>query len=180
MSRPRPRLPHAARLIALGLGCVCFLWACGPKGEPPASVSQAPVSAPLDLEAARAVLVTGTPEESQALVASLVAAEPPPLDWLRQGLQDENRNVREWCAHALGDLAPNQPDIIEALRIAFEDEDDWVRWKAARALGNIGPAAQAALPALEKAAADVREEVVHAAAVRAVQQIRGTPDTPNR
>ena len=134
----------------------------------------APADAPtLDLDAVRDVFREGDVEASRQLANRVATSHPAPVAWLLEGLSDPDRNVREWSAHILGDVAPQQEDAVRALMRAFEDEDDWVRWKAARALGSIGPLAAPALPLLEKAAADVREEVVHAAAQRAVQQIRG-------
>lgn len=144
-------------------------------------------SVPVDLVQARAAFVQGDVEESRGWVATIVASDNTPIIWLLEGLRHEDRGVREWSAHILGDLALREAalhagaegksalaeeQIVAALIVSFEDEDDWVRWKAARALGNIGPAARAALPMLERAAADVREEVVHAAAKKAVAQIR--------
>ena len=68
----------------------------------------------------------------------------------RQRCRD--RGVREWSAHALGDLAPQEDGVVRALVLSFEDTDDYVRWKAARALGNIGPRAAMALPLLRVSA----------------------------
>lgn len=132
----------------------------------------APGPAPMDLEQAREVFVQGDVEASKALALRIAASEDAPVAWLLAGLRHEDRNVREWSAHILGDVAPPEDAVVAALMVSFEDEDDWVRWKSARALGNIGPSARAALPLLEQAAADVREEVVHAAALKAVRQIR--------
>ena len=146
------------------------LTACGPEQPEQAPTPPAPA---VDLEEARAVFAEGDVEASKALAGRIAAMTSAPVAWLLEGLTDENRHIREWSAHALGDLAPQQDDVVQALIRAFEDEDDWVRWKAARALGNIGPLAAPALPLLEKAASDVREEVVYASAQRAVKQIRG-------
>ena len=128
--------------------------------------------ATVDLARARLVFAEGDVEESRLWVRKVAELEVPPIAWLLAGLEDEDRNIREWSAVALGDIAPADEAVVVALMRSFEDEDDWVRWKAARALGNIGPAARSALPLLERAAADVREEVVHAAALKAVGQIR--------
>jgi len=129
----------------------------------------------VDLTRARAAFLEGDVEACKGWAKSVAKQAPPPVDWLLEGLEHDDRNVREWSAHILGDVETADERVVDALLLAFEDEDDWVRWKAARALGNIGPRAHAALPALLKAAHDVREEVVQAAAIKAVAQIRGEP-----
>lgn len=133
-----------------------------------------PVAAPtLDVAATRAAFASPDPEQVHAALARLLAVEPPPTDWLLAQLRDPNRGIREWSAHALGDIAPQETRAVDALLVAFEDPDDYVRWKAARALGNIGAPAERALAVLEPVAeSDQEVEVVGATARKAVRQIR--------
>ena len=156
-------------------------------GDPPAH----PARPTLD-EAARASLReafrSAEPERVDAALATLAAAEAP-LDWLLEGLQQPDRGVREWSAHALGDLAARgdfaagaalaerTDGVVRALVLSFEDKDDYVRWKAARALGNVGPNAAMALPLLRVCAeAESEQAVTRAAAIKAIAQIEGRAD----
>jgi HEAT repeat protein len=162
--RPPPRI--LALLIA---GVVALLvWGTGAPGP---RVPQPPPP-PLDEAAALAAFRSGEAERVRAALARVREARPPPVDWLVASLRDPDRGVREWSAHALGDLAPQDARVVDALLVAFEDPDDYVRWKAARALGLIGAPAARAIPVLEQAATAKIDVIVNATAVRALEQIR--------
>lgn len=150
----------------VGLVLAVLLGACGTQPRASRDVLDAAALASLRGDFASA------DEARIAQALSEIHDARPPLDWLVAGLADADRGVREWSAHALGDLAPRRPDVLRALMRAFEDPDDWVRWKAARALGNLGPYAAPALPLLRTAAAQ-QQEVVRAASEKAVRQITG-------
>lgn len=137
-----------------------------------------------DAESPRAPV---SPEE---LVTTFASADRPAIDALLARMQADvvpeyegllvahlthrDRGVREWSAHALGDLGFTSDATITALISAFSDKDDWVRWKAVRALGLIGPQAKRALPLIEPVADAAQEvEVVRAAAKVAVKRIKG-------
>ncbi len=158
------------RALPIG-GLVCFLLLVG-CGSPEVEVAAPPE--PLTVEARariRSVLASADPDEVKAALAEIARAAPS-IPWLLEGLLDSNRGVREWSAHALGDLAPQDDGVVRALVVSFEDKDDYVRWKAARALGNIGPRAAMALPLL-RVAAETETEVLQAASQKAVRQISG-------
>ncbi|MDA1195948.1 MAG: HEAT repeat domain-containing protein [Planctomycetota bacterium] len=163
-----------ARLLALVV-LAGALAGCGPD-EPGAGVTSPP-AAPValtqeQLDAMRVTFASPKPAAVERALKRIAAAEPPTA-WLLEGLLHPDRGVREWSAHALGDLAPQDDGVVRALVLSFEDVDDYVRWKAARALGNIGPRSAIALPLLEAAAeAEHEVEVVRAASARAVEQIR--------
>lgn len=112
-----------------------------------------------------------------AALARILAAEPP-VDWLLEGLLDGDRGVREWSAHALGDLAARgeaaarSETVVRALVVALQDQDDYVRWKAVRALGNIGPPARVALPLIRETVA-TSQEILRASGEKALEQIEG-------
>ena len=151
-------------LVATALAIVLALWT---------SASLPAAAPPLDETAVLDAFASPDPERVRAALTSVRATRPPPIDWLMKQATSENRGVREWSIHALGDIAPQEPRVVDLLIAAFEDDDDYVRWKAARALGNIGALAERALPLLEPSAqAEDEVEVVRATAIRAVRQIR--------
>ncbi len=121
------------------------------------------------------VFASADREAIDALIAEMKADPFPDYEGLLvANLAHDNRWVREFSAHALGDLGFTSSATVSALMYAFGDKDDWVRWKAVRALGLIGPPAKRALPLIEPAAnAKDEVEVVRAAAQVAVKQIRG-------
>jgi hypothetical protein len=81
-----------------------------------------------------------------------------------QALKDEDEDVREAAAGALGKIGPGAEKAVPALIQALKDEDRWVREAAAGALGKIGPGAEKAVPALIQALKDYYEELREAAA----------------
>ncbi len=101
-----------------------------------------------------------------------IQAAAPPLDWLLEGLLDDDRGVREWSAHALGDIAPQDDRVVRALIVSLQDKDDYVRWKVVRALGNIGPRAKLALPLIKETVAS-SQEILRASGEKAIRQIEG-------
>jgi HEAT repeat protein len=114
------------------------------------------------------------PEIERLIARMQVHVFPEYEGLLVANLAHADRGVREWSAHALGDLGFTSSGTIGALIHAFGDKDDWVRWKAVRALGLIGPPAKRALPMIEPVAnAEQEVEVVRAAAKVAIQRIRG-------
>lgn len=108
-------------------------------------------------------------------VEQLVALGPGAVPKLLPLLEHEHRSVREWTAHALGDLAPQDRASIDALIRSLDDPDDYVCIKAARALGRIGPAAYPALPVLTKLAI-ANQEALSGTAALAVDRIDPHPD----
>jgi len=162
---------------------ICFALVCGTSlafvgcGTPDATRAS-------EIEAAD--LLDAFASADKAVILPLIARLPgavvrrgtetlTPTTFLLEGLQHPDRGVREWSAHALGDLSPHEMRVVDALLVAFDDEDDWVRWKAVRALGCLGPFAKKALPLIEPAAhAQQETEVVRAAALVALRQIGGT------
>ena len=160
------RAPAALLLLAL---VVAGVWWTRMMPEFGSDAQEATVP---DLAAVRAAFASADRPAIETQLAKLAACKPAPVAWLLAGLRDPDRGVREWSAHALGDLAPPGPEVVDALIVAFEDEDDWVRWKAARALGALR--ARKALDVLRVAAeADQETEVVRAAAQAAVTAIEG-------
>jgi HEAT repeat protein len=60
-------------------------------------------------------------------------------------LKDEDSNVRQEAAVALGNLGPLAKPAIPALSATLTDQDSTVRYRAAEALGHIGPNAVGSL-----------------------------------
>jgi len=71
---------------------------------------------------------------------------------LVKSLKDENYNVRDSAARALGNIGPNASPAIPDLTKALQDGEWWVRESAAKALTNIDPPGNVVRPILEKAA----------------------------
>lgn len=162
--------PQRTALAALGALALALFLAWGKTETMP------PLPPPLDRAAVLDAFASPDPDRVRAALQRIREARPAPTQWLVGLLRHPNRGIREWSAHALGDLAPRDPEVVRALVAAFEDEDDYVRWKAARALGNIGPLSAAALPLLERSASTDQEvEIVRATAMKAVEQIRSSP-----
>ena len=112
------------------------------------------------------------PERVREALAWIRATKPPPVEWLVGLVKHENRGIREWSVHAIGDLAPAEARIVDLMLEAFEDEDDYVRWKARARVGKSRSAFRTCAPKLEPTAQSEDEvEVVRATAVRAVRQI---------
>jgi HEAT repeat protein len=82
-------------------------------------------------------------------------------------LKDEDADVREHAAEALGDIGPAAAAAVEPLTGALRDPNARVRHDAARSLGQIGPAARPAVPAL-RGLRDDPEPAVREAAARAL------------
>ena len=85
------------------------------------------------------------------------------LDTLVAALEDEDYEIREHAAIALGKIGQNNDRIISALLAALEEDDDTdVRMQAAIALGNIGESDDRVISALLRAlkyfSSDVREQ----------------------
>lgn len=158
-------------LVPVGvLALLALVWSVAAARVRPQAVDRAELFA-----TARAAFVSEDPARIHPALAHLERLRPPPVDFLLEGLRSPNRGVREWSAHALGDLARDgvlhrTEPVVTALLRAFRDTDDWVRWKAARALGNLR--ARRALPALRRTL-ELDTEIGRASALKAVEQIEG-------
>jgi len=74
------------------------------------------------------------------------------LPALVKSLKDEDYNVRDSAARALGNIGPNAASVIPNLEKALKDREWWVRESAAKALTSIDPSGKVVRPILEKAA----------------------------
>ncbi len=169
---PRTVRPWQLALATLGALALALVLAFNTSTHHP------PAPPSLDRDGVLLAFASPDPDEVRAALAHIREVKPPPVDWLLSLLRHENRGVREWSTHAMGDIAPQRKDVVDALVVSFQDDDDYVRWKAARALGNIGPLAAVALPMLERTAntePDQEVEVVRATAIKAVGQIKSSP-----
>ena len=81
-------------------------------------------------------------------------------------LQDDNSDVRERVAKALGELNNSSEIVINSLLALLQDENFNVRWKAAYALINLNNSSEtlinSLLPLLQDENSDVRGKAVHA------------------
>jgi hypothetical protein len=91
----------------------------------------------------------------QALSGMGQAAVPE----LIKALKDDDWQVRNQAAVALGAIGPEAKAAVPALVEVLQDEDKYFRSHAATALGKIGREATAAIPALRKALKDKDEDV---------------------
>jgi HEAT repeat protein len=105
---------------------------------------------------------------------------PPVFPFLEEAITSDNFYERFHAIEIAGELKPCTPDQGEAwtraVAAALEDQAPAVRMKAAAALGHLGH--PAALPALNRALADVDQDVC-LCAVDALGRI-GTPDAEKR
>src|SRR5262245_36121196 len=83
---------------------------------------------------------------------------------LAQALKDDDWQVRQQAAVALGWLGPQAKAAVGALVDALKEEDKYLRGQAAASLGQIGPDARDAVPALTEALKDSEEDVRREAA----------------
>ena len=88
-----------------------------------------------------------------------IASRPDTIPALIEAMGDENGDVREEAADALGRIGPDARAAVPALTKALSDEHEGVRYYAALALAAIGPDAGAAVPALIRALRDEKDFV---------------------
>jgi len=88
-----------------------------------------------------------------------IASRPDTIPTLIEAMGDENGDVREEAADALGRIGPDARAAVPALTKALSDEHEGVRYYAALALAAIGPDAGAAVPALIRALRDEKDFV---------------------
>jgi beta-lactamase regulating signal transducer with metallopeptidase domain/HEAT repeat protein/protein involved in polysaccharide export with SLBB domain len=98
---------------------------------------------------------------------SKIGVEALPV--LRDGLKDENRNVRRFAVAALYRGSPEWEAAVPALLAATRDKDRYVRRVAIRAVETIDPKAKGFIPALVAALQD-DDAQVRIQAVRALAQ----------
>jgi HEAT repeat protein len=84
---------------------------------------------------------------------------PAAVPDLIQALKDQDWQVRNQAAVALGVIGPEAKTAVPALIDALQAEDKYLRSHAATALGQIGREAGAAVPALTSALQDKEEDV---------------------
>jgi HEAT repeat protein len=95
---------------------------------------------------------------------------------LVQALGDEDADVRQGAASALGQIGPEAAQAVPALIEALGDQDEDVRERAASALGQIGAEAVAALiEALGDEDADVRQGAALALGQIGAEAARAVP-----
>jgi HEAT repeat protein len=90
---------------------------------------------------------------------------------LTAALKDEDAEVREHAAEALGDIGPASAPAVGALTAALKDPNFRVRRDAARSLSQIGPPAAPAVPALRELKRTDPEEPVRAAAAQSLKAL---------
>lgn len=169
---PPRSLAAVLSFVAALLAC-CGLGACADDAAPP---PREPLTA-AEQQALRDAFASADRVQVDAAIARIEAAAPP-VDWLLEGLLADDRGVREWSAHAMGNLAAadvasaRSESVVRALIVALADKDDYVRWKVVRALGNIGPDAALALPLIRETVA-TSQEILRAAGEKAIEQIEG-------
>src|SRR5271163_3545196 len=90
-------------------------------------------------------------------VEALRRMGPAAVPDLIQALKDEDWQVRNQAAVALGMIGPEVKTAVEALVDVLQDQDKYLRSHGATALGNLGREARAAVPALTTALKDKEE-----------------------
>jgi HEAT repeat protein len=99
-----------------------------------------------------------------------VAVDPAAYQALGARLQDEDTNIREYAALAVGIL--DGRSLVPQLIAALKDPDDGVRGAAATALGKVGTAADGKnlIPLLSDESTEVRRRVLQALGVLRVRE----------
>lgn len=96
-------------------------------------------------------------------IAEIVKSGNDAVDYLIEGLGDENENVR-WCsAISLGKIAPEGERAIPFLTKALMDSNSNVRWCSSIALGKYNQTAESAIPELQKLLNDDNDDIRWAA-----------------
>lgn len=83
----------------------------------------------------------------------------PAIPELMKAMQDQDKDVRAWAAHALAEIGPDAKDTVPLLIKQLADPEEGPRNTSCMALGRIGPAAKDALPALRAALNDPKKDV---------------------
>ncbi|EAW38026.1 NACHT domain-containing NTPase [Lyngbya sp. PCC 8106] len=96
------------------------------------------------------------------------------INTLLEQLTDENSNVREKAAEALGELGNSSQTVVDALLQALTDEDSDVSWRAAFALGQLGKGSQTVVDALLTTLSDEDSDVRGNAAIALGQLGKGS------
>jgi HEAT repeat protein len=81
------------------------------------------------------------------------------LPELSEALEDPDKDVRGWAAHAIAEIGPNAKDAIPSLIRLLKDPEEGPRNTSCIALGRIGPAAKEALFMLREALRDPSKDV---------------------
>jgi HEAT repeat protein len=103
----------------------------------------------------------GSDEEpaQQAAVEALSRLGQAAVPELIRALKDEDWQVRNQAAVALGVIGPEARAAVPALSELLQDEDKYLRSNAATAVGKLGREARSAVPELTKAVKDRDEDV---------------------
>jgi len=109
-------------------------------------------------------------ESDRSSIGPYVAVDPSAYQALGAALKDEDTNIREYAALAIGilDGRSEVPQLVAALK----DPEDGVRGAAATALGKVGTAADGKnlIPLLADESAEVRRRVLQALGVLRVRE----------
>ncbi len=109
-------------------------------------------------------------EADRSSIGPYVAVDPSAYQALGTALKDEDTNIREYAALAIGilDGRSQVPQLVAALK----DPEDGVRGAAATALGKVGTAADGKnlIPLLADESAEVRRRVLQALGVLRVRE----------
>ena len=109
-------------------------------------------------------------EADRSSIGPYVAVDPSAYQALGTALKDEDTNIREYAALAIGIL--DGRSLVPQLVAALKDADDGVRGAAATALGKVGTAADGKnlIPLLADESAEVRRRVLQALGVLRVTE----------
>jgi HEAT repeat protein len=109
-------------------------------------------------------------EYDRSSIGPYVAVDPAAYTALGARLQDEDTNIREYAALAVGILDGRM--LVPQLVGALKDADDGVRGAAATALGKVGTAADGKnlIPLLADESTEVRRRVLQALGVLRVKE----------
>lgn len=147
-----------------------------PRGIAPLLTALQDPHGPIRLAAVRALELMRTPQD---IGDDLLALKHPQsagaqVDGLLKALQDQESNVRQAAAHALGTYG--DPRAVTALVASLQEQDPEVRHQAAYALRAIGDAR--AIEALVQALDDAEPAVVQEAAI-ALASLGATQAVPS-
>jgi len=109
-------------------------------------------------------------EYDRSSIGPYVAVDPAAYQALGTRLSDEDTNIREYAALAVGIL--DGRTLVPQLVAALKDADDGVRGAAATALGKVGTAADGKnlIPLLADESTEVRRRVLQALGVLRVRE----------
>jgi HEAT repeat protein len=109
-------------------------------------------------------------EYDRSSIGPYVAVDPSAYQALGTALKDEDTNIREYAALAIGIL--DGRSLVPQITAALKDPDDGVRGAAATALGKVGTAAdgKSLIPLLTDESAEVRRRVLQALGVLRVRE----------